>query len=224
MARTRTYQNFCPVARSLEVIGEKWSLLIVRDLLGGPMRFTDLMGTLGSITPKWLTNRLRDLEAAGIVERDSEEGRREVYYRLTPRGRELAPVIGALNVWGMRNVMRPPEPGEPVTPAALVRMLFGFLVNRRVKLPGNRRWRLVFTGGRAYDIAYTDGRWSQERVDDRLAPDVRVEATAGAFAEFLVARHGARQALLAQMTVEGDADAIAEFADTLDREMTPVTA
>src|SRR5688572_20706163 len=101
MARTKTYEHFCPVARSLEVIGEKWSLLIVRDLLRGPRRFSDLHESLGKITAKWLTLRLRELEAAGIVVRESEPGRREVWYRLTPAGEELAPVVGALNSWGV---------------------------------------------------------------------------------------------------------------------------
>src|SRR5947208_1092317 len=101
MTRSKEYRHYCPVARSLEVIGEKWSLLIVRDLLREPRRFTDLLHFLGGITPKWLTLRLRDLEAAGIVERDSEPGRREVWYRLTPRGRDLAPVIQELAIWGI---------------------------------------------------------------------------------------------------------------------------
>ena len=100
MARTKDYQHFCPAARTLEVIGEKWSLLIVRDLLRGPQRYTDLMRCLRNITPKWLTLRLRDLEEAGVVASDRQEGRREVWYRLTDKGRELAPVLKTLAAWG----------------------------------------------------------------------------------------------------------------------------
>ncbi len=63
MARPKIgYQHFCPAARALEVIGEKWSLLVVRDLLAGPRRFSDLRRTLTAITPKWLSARLRALE------------------------------------------------------------------------------------------------------------------------------------------------------------------
>jgi DNA-binding HxlR family transcriptional regulator len=121
MARTRTYNHFCPVARSLEVIGEKWSLLIVRDLLRGPQRFTDLLRGLNNITPKWLTLRLRELESAGIVERDQEPGRKEVRYRLTEKGAQLGP-IAALNVWGVttpcahrsRAILRAFAPGDRV--------------------------------------------------------------------------------------------------------------
>jgi DNA-binding HxlR family transcriptional regulator len=69
MATTRgSYQHFCPAARALEVIGGKWSLLIVRDLLAGPRRFSDLRRSLAGITPKWLSARLRALETDGVVE------------------------------------------------------------------------------------------------------------------------------------------------------------
>ena len=78
MARTKGYQHYCVIARSLETIGEKWSLLLVRDLLRGPQRFTDLLRYMSGITPKWLTARLRELEQAGIVERESKPGKREV--------------------------------------------------------------------------------------------------------------------------------------------------
>src|SRR5439155_10263400 len=71
----RRYQHFCPAARALETIGEKWSLLIVRDLLGGPRRFSDLRRSLATITSKGLSARLRALEADGIVTRRSEERR-----------------------------------------------------------------------------------------------------------------------------------------------------
>ena len=65
------YQHFCPAARALELIGEKWSLLIVRDLLAGPRRFGDLRRSVMAITPKWLSARLRALEEDGIVEREA---------------------------------------------------------------------------------------------------------------------------------------------------------
>ena len=98
MAKSRIgYQHFCPAARALEVIGEKWSLLIVRDLLAGPRRFSDLRRSLTAITPRWLSARLRALEGDGIVEREAAS-QREVWYRLTPKGQALAPVIDALLV------------------------------------------------------------------------------------------------------------------------------
>src|SRR6476646_4691253 len=96
------YQHFCPAARALEVVGEKWSLLIVRDLLAGPRRFSELRRSLAAITARWLSLRLRELEAAGIVEREAS-GQREVWYRLTSKGQALAPVIEELMVWGIEH-------------------------------------------------------------------------------------------------------------------------
>lgn len=106
------YGHFCMVARALEQVGDRWSLLVIRDLRTGEKRFTDLVGRLGGITPKTLTQRLRDLEEAGIVAADREPGRREVWYRLTPAGADLGPVIDALGWWGLRHAWRWPEPDE----------------------------------------------------------------------------------------------------------------
>ena len=72
----RTYDHFCLVARALERVGDRWSLLVIRDLLTGAKRFTDLMDRLGGITPKTLSQRLRELQDAGIVAADREPGRR----------------------------------------------------------------------------------------------------------------------------------------------------
>lgn len=116
-----TYGHFCLVARALERVGDRWSLLVIRDLLTGPKRFTDLMARLRGITPKTLSQRLRQLEADGIVAADREPGRREVRYRLTPAGADLGPVVDALNAWGLQHAWRWPEPGEPMHAEHLLR-------------------------------------------------------------------------------------------------------
>ena len=72
----RTYDHFCALARALERLGDRWTLLVVRDLMVGPRRFTDLMNRLGGITPKTLSQRLRELAEDGVVDVDREEGRR----------------------------------------------------------------------------------------------------------------------------------------------------
>src|SRR5246500_2314000 len=107
----RTYDHFCLTARTLEQVGDRWSLLVVRDLLTGPKRFTDLMDRLGGITPKTLTQRLRELEEGGIVEADREPGRREVRYRLTAAGEDLAPAVEALGWGGGRHAWGAAAPG-----------------------------------------------------------------------------------------------------------------
>ena len=90
-----------PVARSLEVVGYKWSLLIVRELLVGPRRFTQIARALPRANAKMITARLRELEAAGLVTRETfAEVPPRVEYSLTTRGRALRPVVDALASWG----------------------------------------------------------------------------------------------------------------------------
>jgi DNA-binding HxlR family transcriptional regulator len=117
----RTYDHFCLTARTLERIGDRWTLLLIRDLLTGPKRFTDLTARLAGITPKTLTQRLRELQDTGIVAADREPGRREVRYRLTPAGTDLRPVLDALGWWGLQHAWRRPQPGEPLHPEHLLR-------------------------------------------------------------------------------------------------------
>src|SRR5690349_11098581 len=90
-----------PVADALEVVGHRWTLLIVRELLPGPRRFTELARALPRANPKVITARLRELEAAGLVSREVfAEVPPRVEYSLTPRGRGLRPVVVALGSWG----------------------------------------------------------------------------------------------------------------------------
>ena len=92
--------NACPVARSLDTIGEWWSLLIVRDALGGIRRFSDFQKSLG-LAKNVLSTRLKKLVACGILEQvPASDGSAYREYALTPKGRELFPVIVALRQWG----------------------------------------------------------------------------------------------------------------------------
>jgi DNA-binding HxlR family transcriptional regulator len=103
----RRYDQACPVAKSLEVVGERWTLLIVRDLLRHPRRFQDLQESLAGIAPNILSERLKLMEAHGLIRRSfySEHPPRAVY-ELTDKGRELGVVVGALAAWGSRHVHR----------------------------------------------------------------------------------------------------------------------
>ena len=90
-----------PVERALAVVGPKWILLIVRHLLDGPRRYTEIERALGRANPKMVTARLRELEAAGLLTRTSyPEIPPRVEYALTERGRALRPVVDALGAWG----------------------------------------------------------------------------------------------------------------------------
>jgi DNA-binding HxlR family transcriptional regulator len=107
----RTYGDRCGVARALDLVGERWALLIVRELLLGPKRFTDLRAGLPHVSADVLAQRLRELEQAGILRRGTlppPAGSR--IYELTQRGRELEPVVLALGRWGSA---APVPPGEP---------------------------------------------------------------------------------------------------------------
>ncbi|MPY78944.1 MAG: transcriptional regulator [Actinophytocola sp.] len=95
----RSYAHYCPVARSLDVVGERWTLLIVRELAVGPRRYTDLHADLPGISTDVLAARLKDMEANGLVVRRKLSVPVWVY-ELTPRGRELAPVLAGLASWG----------------------------------------------------------------------------------------------------------------------------
>lgn len=101
MAGKRTYGDRCGVARALEVLGERWALLIVRELLLGPKRFSDLRAGLPKIGPDVLSQRLRELEQAGVIMRAQLPPPLAArVYQLTPRGQELEPVLLALGRWG----------------------------------------------------------------------------------------------------------------------------
>jgi DNA-binding HxlR family transcriptional regulator len=96
------YGQFCPVAKATELIGERWTILIIRELVLGTHRFSDFQRALSRISPSLLAKRLKDLEKAGIIIRKAQQGRRGYQYFLTPAGRQLAPVIEHLATWGMR--------------------------------------------------------------------------------------------------------------------------
>ena len=101
----RTYQQKgCPVARTLDVIGERWAVLILRDLfLHGPRRFQDFQESLSAVAPNTLSARLKDLEGHGLIARRlySEHPPR-LEYHLTDKGKSLGPVLKALREWGQR--------------------------------------------------------------------------------------------------------------------------
>src|SRR5712691_2639254 len=103
----KRYGQACPVAKSLDLVGERWTLLLVRDLLRGPRRFQDFHASLPGIAPTLLSERLKVMEEHGVVARRfySEHPPRAEYV-LTDKGRDLGFVIGALAAWGARHVHR----------------------------------------------------------------------------------------------------------------------
>src|SRR6187397_1987477 len=96
----KNYEQYCPVAHALELVGERWSLLVVRELMRGPKRYTDLAESLG-IRTNILAARLRDLEACGVVtKRKLPPPAASRVYELTEYGHALKPVVRELALWG----------------------------------------------------------------------------------------------------------------------------
>jgi DNA-binding HxlR family transcriptional regulator len=181
----RTYDHFCLVARALERVGDRWSLLVIRDLLTGAKRFTDLMDRLGGITPKTLSQRLRELQDTGIVAADREPGRREVWYRLTPVGADLGPVIDGLSWWGLRHAWRRPQAGEPLHAEHLLRSAI-----RAIDLATDDHepacWHFRLDG--ADYLAESDGQqWSLAAKAPPAPADVTVTATTGSLTSLIFA-------------------------------------
>lgn len=102
-----TYGQFCPVAKAMELLDERWTLLVVRELLQGSAHFNDLRRGVPKMSPALLSKRLKSLSRAGVVERTEMDGRTS--YSLTPCGQELATVVDALGEWGVRWI---PELGD----------------------------------------------------------------------------------------------------------------
>src|SRR5437763_7109818 len=132
----RSYRQYCSLAKALDVVGERWTLLIVRELLlRGPSRYTDLRAGLPGIATNLLADRLRELEQAGIVERENAPPPvATTLFRLTPRGEELGPVLDALGRWGIP-FMRETSPEDTFKSHWLRLPVETFLADRRPAEP-----------------------------------------------------------------------------------------
>jgi DNA-binding HxlR family transcriptional regulator len=108
----RSYAQYCPVAKATEVLGDRWTLLIVREMLGGACGFNELQRGLPGISRSVLTDRMRSLERAEVVERRTGPKGRTLGYRLTPAGRDLQPVVQAIGEWGATWSFTEPRPEE----------------------------------------------------------------------------------------------------------------
>lgn len=118
--RPRGYGQFCGFARAAEIIGERWSMLVIRDLFVGQKRFTDLHRGLPGIPTNVLTARLKELEGAGIIRRRIlPPPKRSIVYELTEYGLELENVVIAMGRWGAK-LLHDPLPGEVVTTDSII--------------------------------------------------------------------------------------------------------
>ena len=159
METTRRYDDPCGIARALDIVGERWALLVVRELIFGPKRFVQLRDGLHGVSPNVLSQRLRDLEQAGIVRRGVLDPPASVaIYELTARGRALEPILLELGRWGSQQPMT--TSGELSVNALLLALKTVFdpaaAVNATFALRVDGDWFRVTVAGDSIDI--TRGR------------------------------------------------------------------
>jgi DNA-binding HxlR family transcriptional regulator len=175
----RTYDDPCGLARALNLIGERWALLIVRELLLGPKRFTDLRRGLPGASQSVLTQRLGELERAGVLRRRPPMPPAGVAYELTDRGHELEPALLALSAWGSRSPMTSAEDLSVDALALALRTTFDPV------LGGDLRIRCeVRLDGDRLGVVVADGRLSVTR-GSLDAPDDVLETTAAEFRKMI---------------------------------------
>jgi DNA-binding HxlR family transcriptional regulator len=217
----RIYRHFCMTARALEVIGDRWSLLIVRDLLLGPRRFTDLVRTLNPITPTRLTDRLRRLEAAEVVEREPAETGNEVWYGLTDAGLDLMPALDELTFWGIEHAKARPRPDEPVhSDTAMIGTKVW--LNKYSAAPRDGLvwvWRFPDDDD-PYTLRAAKGSWELSRGKDDGAA-VTVEATQRDWALFLTSPREKRRLPTREIRLEGSPAEIRRFAKAFAAKAAP---
>ena len=209
MATMRTYGDGCAIARGLDLVGERWALLVVRELLLGPKRYTDLRRGLPNASPNVLSQRLGELERAGVLRRRKlppPAGSR--VYELTDWGRELEEIVVALGRWGARSPT-PPD-GAPIVSADSI-----ILALRARFDPGAAH------GLRAsYELRLGEDRFGIEVADDEITAargDAhRADATIDTDPDTLNAvlwrgRSLADAQRSGRMTIEGDKAAVERF-------------
>jgi DNA-binding MarR family transcriptional regulator len=169
---------------------------------------------LTNVTAKWLTIRLRDLEADGIVTRDQQPGRREVWYDLTEKGRDIAPILEALLAWGLKYELHPLAPGEAAHPEHLATG-FTMVLNEAAPKPSRScAWRLEFDDSEdAFTLAFDGKRWSVADADP--PPDVVINTTSRAWVNFITRPSARRRLPTRDIRTSGAADRVAELAATL---------
>jgi DNA-binding HxlR family transcriptional regulator len=185
-----SYGQFCPIAQAAEVLTERWTLLVVRELLMGSARFNDLQRGLPRMSSSLLSKRLRELERAGILTRRPLEGKRGHAYELTPAGEALGPLVVSLGTWS-RDWLKREITDEEADPALLM-----WDVRRSIRLdrlPEDRivaffRYRDAEDGKRAWWLVAEPAAADLCFFDPGFAIDLDIDAEAKAMAEVWVGK------------------------------------
>lgn len=212
-SKNRIYGEACATAHALDLLGERWALLVVRELMMGPRRFGDLRSSLPGLSANVLTQRLEGLEAAGIVRRMKLPPPASVQvYELTQWGLEAEPIILALGVWAVRSPYH-----DQTLPLSAVALMLSF----RAKFDGAKARGLAVTlafrfGAEAFTVGVRDGALLTER-GEPAAPDAIVSGTPPAVAALCYGKVPLA-ALEEQgaLAVSGDKQAMQQFANLFE--------
>lgn len=202
----RSYDEYCGLAKALDVVGERWTLLVVRNLLLGPLRYNELLRGLPGITTNLLAKRLREMEENGLVERVGSPGSAGRQYRLAPLGLALEPVVHALGRWGW-NWMD--------TPAEHRSVEWLFVALRRRYRGGARLTGELLADGVPYRFVLAEDGAQIER-GTLPHPDVRVRAPGMALATLFL-RGWPDAGLPDGIVVEGDESLFRALVESFER-------
>jgi len=208
VATGRTYDDGCAAAHALDLVGDRWALLVVRELLLGPKRFTDLRSGLPNASPNVLAQRLRGLEAAGVVRRGKlPPPAASRIYELTEWGQDLEPVIIALGRWGVRSPTKPPD-AELGVDSLILSFRTMFDPERAEGLSASYEFRL---GEDRFRAEVAGGRLEIER-GSAEAPDATIETDARTLAALVYDDLVLDDALSSgDLRIEGDRDVVERF-------------
>jgi DNA-binding HxlR family transcriptional regulator/putative sterol carrier protein len=209
--RKRSYDQWCAVARSLDIVGERWTMLIVRDLLVGPKRYKDILDGLPGIGTNLLARRLRELEAQGLVERRQLPAPASAtVYALTAKGAALEPVVFALGRWGFQFLGRPRSSDAMLPDPFFVSLRASFRPERASDLSERYAFRI---GDRVFEVVVSEGRCTT-REGGATAPDVTFTSDPATLFALRRRELTPTQAIASgKVKVEGDPKALERFVD-----------
>ncbi|MFL6076719.1 MAG: winged helix-turn-helix transcriptional regulator [Mycobacteriales bacterium] len=179
MPTSRSYRDSCGIARALDVVGERWALLVVRELLLAPQRFSELRHALPHVSSNVLADRLRELEHHGVIRRGPAPAEGARVYELTEWGRKLEPIVLALGDWGI-DAPQPPPPAALSATSVLI-FLRGAARPDPAAPPTNCRLQL---DGRVWTVRLESGR-VQVQPGEPATADVSLRAEPGTLSALL---------------------------------------
>ncbi|BBZ10763.1 winged helix-turn-helix transcriptional regulator [Mycobacterium branderi] len=203
----RSYGQYCGLARALEVVGDRWNLLIVRQLLIAPARYQELLDGLPGIATNLLADRLRDLEAAGVIERRLAEGGRAITYALTNWGAQLREPIEGLIRWSTPLMIRGPE-GDTFRADGLLVALPALLKGR---VSANHSWTVGITVNGDTDSRRVQVRVTRSGVEVRPHDGRKLDAVVSGDAPIILGLAAGALALddvLGLVDIQGDEAAV----------------